>query len=223
MMRVVRRGKHTPALITNVLVSSLTPDKNNPRKADPARTGLLRLSIAKLGFIQPIFADVKTGLLLSGHQRTSVARELGISTVPVIYVDLPEHHIRGINVLFNRVTNDFNAFDTGKKAQGKLDLETVIESAEALQDFEGEHWFAIDFKMQNITSFVEGEADRYDKKAVNMASSLLMLGVRIPIVVSESGKIVNGIHRAFSALEQEEKMWPVIAALKIIAGLCLKQ
>jgi len=43
-----------------------------------------------------------------------------------------------------------------------------------------------------------------------IATSLLRMQVRIPIVVSDSGRIVNGIHRAFSALENGETSWPVI-------------
>lgn len=209
MAPIIRRRVAPTKLVVNRAIESLHVDPNNPRKADPARTGLLRLSLSKLGFIQPIFIT-KDGMLLSGHQRTDAAKHLGMKTVPTVTLDIAEKDIRGINVLFNRATNDFNAFDTGEKAQGKLDLDSVIAAAEALPDFEGEDWFAIDCKDQNLAAFVEGEAPRYDKKAVNMAATLAGMGVKIPVVVSESGKIVNGIHRAFAALEMELPAWPVI-------------
>ena len=64
--------------------------------------------------------------------------------------------------------------------------------------------------MERLAPLVQGKADAYDKKAAGMATSLLRMQVRIPIVVSKSGRIVNGIHRAFSALENGETTWPVI-------------
>jgi ParB-like nuclease domain len=190
-------------------IGTLSRDPDNPRKSDPARMGLLRLSLKKLGFIQPVFIT-PTGMLLSGHQRTTVAQELGFKTVPAIAVDMAEKDIRGANVLFNRATNDFTAFDTGSKASGMLDIDTVLAEAEALADFEGEHWFAIDCKNESLSAIASGQAERYDKKATNLALSVLKMGIRIPIVVSESGQIVNGIHRLFAALEANEKSWPII-------------
>lgn len=197
-------------MVQSLDIDSLHNDPNNPRKSDVARLGLLRLSIKKLGFIQPIFADAKTGLLLSGHQRTKVAKELGIRKVPVCRILLDEKDIRGSNILFNRATNDFIAFDTGAKSHGMLDLDSVIAAAEALPDFEGEDWFAIDCIDKPVGEFLAGEEARYDKKAVNMASTLAGMGVRIPIVVSESGKIVNGVYRAFAAAERGDVSWPTI-------------
>ena len=208
---VIRRARPARAALVHLAdVSSLTPDASNPRKADPARLGLLRLSIAKLGFIQPVFADRATGLLLSGHQRTTVAKGLGIAKMPVCYMDIADKDIRGSNVLFNRATNDFAAFDTGSKAQDRLDIDKVIAAAEALPDFEGENWFAMNCQELPVAQYTENEADRYDKKAVNLAATMAGMGIRIPIVVSRSGKIVNGIYRAFAALERGESTWPTI-------------
>lgn len=198
------------AMVRNAPREGLTPDRTNPRKADPARTGLLRLSIRKLGFIMPLFVDSNSGLLLSGHQRLGVSGELEISQVPVMSVAVKEADIKGVNILFNRATNDFTAFDTGSKAHGKLDLTAVLDAAEALPDFEGENWFAVNCKNEPLAPLVEGQAERYDKKATNLAISVWRMGIRIPIVVSESGQVVNGIHRAFGALEVAETHWPVI-------------
>lgn len=198
-----------PALVQLVDVDALTPDTSNPRKADAVRTGLLTLSIAKLGFIMPLFVDRTGGLLLSGHQRLGVAKKLGISKVPVVYVTLAEKDIKGVNIVFNRATNDFGAFDTGSAVQGRLDIDAVLAAAEALED-NGDKHFATDCKIENITKFVQGLSSQYDKKSVNMAMVPARMDIRIPIVVSRSGRIVNGIHRAFAALEMEEPNWPVI-------------
>lgn len=206
----VTRSAPAGVLVSRVGLDRLTPDLSNPRKPDAARTGLLRLSLAKLGYIMPLFADSNTGLLLSGHQRQAASKHLGHATAPVMRVAIKSEDIKGVNILFNRCTNDFTAFDTGGKAAGKLDLDTVIAAAEALPDFQGENFFAFNCKNERIAQLVQNMAHAYDKKAAVIATSLLRMQVRIPIVVSESGEIVNGIHRAFSALENGETTWPVI-------------
>lgn len=206
-------------LITLSPCSSLTPDTTNPRKSDPARMGLLRLSLAKLGFIMPVFADRRTGLLLSGHQRLTTAKELGYETVPTVFIEVSDADIKGINILFNRATNDFTAFDTGSKAAGKLDIETVIAAAEALPDFPDENWLAVNCKKEDITRY-DLDASLYDKKATVLASSLIRMGIEIPIVVSETGRIINGIHRAFAAMEAGMR-WPVITIPDTYAEVAL--
>lgn len=206
-MSVVRRAR--PSMVKNTSISLVYPDKTNPRRADAARLGLLRLSLKKLGFIQPLFVT-KEGMLLSGHQRTRVGQELGFTRVPTVVVELSPEQIKGVNLVFNRATNDFTAFDTGSKAAGRLDLDQVITAAEALPDFEGENWFALNCKSEPLAPLVAGQSSRYDKKAANMALVPQRMGIKIPIVASRSGTIVNGVHRAFAALESGEASWPVI-------------
>ncbi len=196
-------------MIKNTLVDKLHADPKNPRKSDVARLGLLRLSIRKLGFIQPIFATAK-GMILSGHQRLTIAAELGLKRVPVCFVDPKVKDVQGINILFNRATNDFSAFDTGSGAKDRLYLGDIIEQAEALPDFEGEDWFAIDCKDHEILSMGREDADKYSKKAVVLATSVMKMGVEIPVVISTSGKIVNGVNRLFAAKEAGRKTWPTI-------------
>jgi hypothetical protein len=200
---------------------SLTPDKTNPRKPDPARLGLLRLSIAKLGFLMPVFADKATGLLLSGHQRQTVSKELGLTQIPVQYIDIKQDDIAGVNILFNRTTNDFGAFDTGAIAREKLDLETVIAAAEALPDADPERPFAIDCKMERVVEIAAAHSDKFNDKAANQAQAIMRMGVYIPAVVSASGMIVNGVHRIFAGLAQGMTEYPVVRIPDEIATVAL--
>lgn len=209
MVLARRRSATPPQLVRNTAISSVYKDASNPRKSDSARMGLLRLSLKKLGFIQPLFVTAD-GMLLSGHQRTTTALEIGFKNVPTVVVNLTEEQIRGVNLVFNRATNDFGAFDTGSKAAGRLDIDAVIAAAEALPDFKGEDWFALKCKSEPLAPLTAGQADRYDKKAANMALVPYRMGIKIPVVASESGTIVNGVYRAFAALEAGETEWPVI-------------
>jgi hypothetical protein len=204
----------------NTLLTKLRKDEANPRKPDVARLGLLRLSLSKLGFIMPMYAT-KDGMLLSGHQRFTVATELGLKKVPVETIDLPEKDIQGVNILFNRATNDFNAFDTGSKSKERLNLDEVIAAAENLPDFEGEDWYAMACKELPIVDYGKEDGDKYDKKATVLADSVMRMKIRIPVVVSESGRVVNGIHRLFAAKEAGEKTWPIIHIPDEVADVAL--
>lgn len=206
--------------VINTKVSKLHEDPSNPRKPDQARLGLLRLSIAKLGFCMPVYAT-KNRMLLSGHQRLTVSKQLGITAVPVVTVDVKAKDLVGINILFNRATNDFTAFDTGSNSQGKLSLEEVIASAELLPDFSGEDWFALGCSEQDITSLGSELAHLYDKKACVLAESVRAMKIRIPIVVSASGQVINGIHRLFAAKEAGERTWPTITVPDEYAAVAL--
>jgi hypothetical protein len=62
-------------------------------------------------------------------------------------------------------------------------------------------------------------ADRYNRKALLIASSMRRSGIQIPIVVSESGAIVNGVHRLFEARHEGVREWPIITVPDAVASL----
>jgi SAM-dependent methyltransferase len=204
--------------VLNRGIDQLYPDRTNPRTPDQARMALLALSLQKLGFVMPVYATAE-GMLLSGHQRLTVAKARGISMVPTVTVELKPQDIQGINILFNRATNDFNAFDTGAKARERLTYPEVVAAAENLPDFEGEEWYALQSREVAIRSLGRSVTGRYDKKATVLADSILRLGIRIPIVVSRDGRVVNGIHRLFAAKERSLARWPVIEVPNEIADV----
>lgn len=193
-----------------VPVGELIPDESNPRHPDPARLHLLSLSLSKLGFLMPVYAT-PDNLLLSGHQRLTVAKQLGFEEIPVEYVHLSEKDIKGINILFNRITNDFGALDTGSRAMERLDLNKIVGMADDLedQDLESE-WFVHNARVQDITQYGREAADQYDKKAIVAAATMLRKGIRIPAVVTDVGSVVNGVHRLLCALENGIREWPII-------------
>lgn len=218
--RIVRRTQAAPAPrspvqgfagVTMRKVSDLAPDDRNPRKPDPARLGLLLLSLSKLGFLMPVYVLKGTNMLLSGHQRLSQAKMLKLDRIPAIEVDLKPEQVMGVNILFNRTTNDMGAFDTGSKLERRLDMETVIAEAEELPDFPmHDEPFAVDCKPEPLGPILRDKAHLYDKKSVNTVEALARMGVHIPMVVSLDGRVVNGIQRGFYALENGMSEYPVI-------------
>lgn len=200
----------TASEVEMVDILQLRPDLSNPRKADPARTHLLMLSISKLGFILPISAT-RTGLVLSGHQRLGVAKNLGYEQVPVQWVDISEKNIQGINILYNRTTNDFGAMDTGSLAKEKLNLGNVVEEASQLIDrLPTDLQYACTAVRTPIKGLGTQQVDEYDRKSVKALEALIARDIQIPIVITESGRVVNGIHRLYAAQEKDIETWPII-------------
>ena len=209
-------------MYTLVPIGDVYPDEKNPRKVDPARLHLLRLSLSKLGYLLPIAVSTE-GMVLSGHQRITVSKQLGFTHVPVQVVSLREKDRKGINILFNRATNDFGALDTGANAFEDLKLSDIIRDAEKLPDFKSEEqaWFAINCKEESIKKLGATVSEQYDKKAVVAAENFIRKSVQIPIVLSESGKVVNGVHRLFAALENGITKWPVVRIPDNIANFAV--
>lgn len=209
-VRRTRIRRTNPSAVVMRDIDSLIPDTTNPRQAHEGRLGMLRLSLAKLGFLMPVYVQKGTNKLLSGHQRQSMAREVGYTKLPVMEIDLDDKDVKGINILFNRVTNDFTSFDTGAKMEDKLDMRAVAAAADSLPDADLDNPAAMQCKDEVIATVLADKADLYDRKAVLAAHTLLRKGIRIPAVVTHSGDVVNGIYRMFSAAEIGEKTWPVV-------------
>lgn len=208
--RVTEADKVSSIEVVNVPTEKHSPDKKNPRKADPARLGLLRLSLRKLGFLMPIFARSEDGKLLSGHQRQRVCLEEGIPVMPTVYVSLTDEEMMGININFNRVTNDFGAFDTGSTSAGRINMKQVLEALESLPDCDWNHFYANDCANEPIKELAASCVDKYDKKAIVTAGAFVRMAIKIPLVVSESGRVVNGVYRMFAAIEKGLDEWPVV-------------
>ena len=192
-----------------ISIGSVRPDEENPRKRDTARTSLLRLSIAKLGYMMPLFVN-EQGMLLSGHQRQFVTESLGIEVLPIEEINLSAKDVKGINIIFNRATNDFSAFDTGESASGNLNMLELIEEMEDMETLTPEQWPVNNLSEQNIMGVLQGYEDRFDKKSIVVANSLYNMNIKIPAVITETGRIVNGIHRLMSARSKGANTWPVV-------------
>ncbi|BCV00156.1 MAG: hypothetical protein CM15mV33_060 [uncultured marine virus] len=77
--------KRSPKFVDIELVATsfVTGADYNPRKRDPERFELVKLSLGKLGWLMPMYIT-EEGEVLSGHQRLDAAIELGAEKVPVV-------------------------------------------------------------------------------------------------------------------------------------------
>jgi hypothetical protein len=177
-----------------VPIDDLIPASYNPRRVDPERLALVELSIRKLGWLLPCYATA-SGELLSGHQRTHVARDLGYTHVPVVQLPEMEDRTRkAVNILFNRSTNDMDVSDIPQDLKEELTAADPQKMAAKLKD-RPNYYPCLKFKTQPIAPFLKANARRWIPYARNVARSLKGYGIVMPIIVGPGDQVLNGIGR----------------------------
>lgn len=93
-------------------ISELKPAAYNPRKwSDAAITGLAD-SIKQFGLVDPILvngADNRRNVVIGGHFRLKVAKDLGYKEVPVVYINIPdEAKEKELNLRLNKNLGDWD-------------------------------------------------------------------------------------------------------------------
>ncbi len=79
----------TPTLvIEQVAIDLLRPDPANPRRISEDELDALERSLRQFGFVQPVLARRDDVTVIGGHQRLVAARRLGLTTVPVTWLDV---------------------------------------------------------------------------------------------------------------------------------------
>ncbi len=190
-----------------VSVNDVNPSTYNPRQADPARLDLVELSLRKLGFLLPIYAD-QSGEIVSGHQRHHVLKRMGGTRIPVSYLppmSLAER--KAVNIAFNRGTNDFDRSDVPKTVTEALARANVEEAASKIADKSvdtPEFFPCLRARLMPIRPLLEANRGRWVTYATNMARLLSDKGVYMPIVITPDLKVVNGIGRLALAAEQKK-------------------
>lgn len=194
-------------MIELVDINTIQPSTYNPRKADARRLDLIELSLSKLGFLLPIYAD-ENGEILSGHQRHYVAMRMGWKEVPVFFLPPMELDKRkAINIMFNRGTNDLRFEDTPTNLTEALEAIDVQALAKKLPELGRDVknlypcMHTVKCAVATLTKANEG---RWINYAYNMARSMSSEGISQPVIVNnETHEVVNGIGRLQLAAEKK--------------------
>lgn len=95
-----------------VPINDLIPADYNPRKHDETATEQLKQSIKRFGLVDPIIinsAPSRKNIIIGGHFRWEVTKELGFETVPVVFVDIPDlDKEKELNLRLNKNTGEFD-------------------------------------------------------------------------------------------------------------------
>jgi DNA modification methylase len=94
--------------IEHVPLKDLCPDPFNPRRISDAELEALTRSIQEFGLVDPIIARQEDRTVIGGHQRLLAARRLGLTTVPVVFVDLSPEQSNLLNLALNRISGEWD-------------------------------------------------------------------------------------------------------------------
>jgi|TARA_R110000796_G_scaffold120032_1_gene234173 hypothetical protein len=92
-------------------IDELISAEYNPRQMTKKQHNSLTDSIKQFGLVDPILVNIhqdRKDIIIGGHQRVTVAKELGITTVPTVELELSADKERELNVRLNRNTGEWN-------------------------------------------------------------------------------------------------------------------
>jgi ParB-like chromosome segregation protein Spo0J len=92
-------------------VRDLRPADYNPRGLTDTEKEQLKTSIVTFGWTEPLVINKhpdRMDVIVGGHQRIKIAKELGIESVPTIEVCLTEDKERELNVRLNKNTGHWD-------------------------------------------------------------------------------------------------------------------
>ncbi len=98
--------------INYVNANELKPSEYNPRKWDDKAVKDLTESIKRFGLVDPIICNSATerrNIVIGGHFRLKIARDLKINTVPVVYLNISDKNKEmELNLRLNKNVGEFD-------------------------------------------------------------------------------------------------------------------
>jgi hypothetical protein len=91
-------------VIEQVQLELLRPDPANPRRISEDELDALERSLRQFGFVQPVLARREDRTVIGGHQRLVAARRLGLTTVPVTWLDISSEQARLLGLALNKIS-----------------------------------------------------------------------------------------------------------------------
>ncbi len=166
--------------IVNVKIDDLIASEYNPRKWSADSISQLKESIEKFGLVDPILANSaenRKNIVIGGHFRLKVAKDLGYIEVPVYYVNIPNiEREKELNLRLNKNLGDWD-FDLLKDFDPTLLSDIGFASTELddifLPDIDKPDTFNLEKELErlNIKEIAVQKGDVYQ-----LGDSRLMCG-----------------------------------------------
>ncbi len=117
----------TKIAVQYIPIGSLQPAIYNPRKWSESEKATLKESILKYGLVDPVLvnsAPARKGVLIGGHMRVACAKELGITEIPAVFVNIPNiEKEKALNLTLNRAHGSWD-FEMLKE----FDIEMLLDA-----------------------------------------------------------------------------------------------
>lgn len=98
--------------ITNIKIGELKASEYNPRKWSEEAISGLKESMQRFGVVDPIIvnkAKGREGVVIGGHFRLKVAKDLGYKEMPVVHVDIPDiEKEKELNIRLNKNVGEWD-------------------------------------------------------------------------------------------------------------------
>src|SRR3989344_7544692 len=156
--------------IEYVSIDLLKSADYNPRKWDSEAEKELKESIGRFGIVDPLLvnsADNRKNIVIGGHFRLSVIKELEIKNVPVVYISIPDiEKEKELNIRLNKNTGEFD-FDLLSKFDETFlsnvgfsseEIDSIFEIDDTPEQFDLEK----ELKKLNIEEIKVKKGDVYD-------------------------------------------------------------
>jgi DNA modification methylase len=139
---------NTKLTIVEVPINELHVAEYNPRSHSKEQIDQLKKSIKRFGIVDPVICNSvpeRKNVIIGGHFRVEVAKELGITIMPVVYVQIADlTKEKELNLRLNKNTGEFDldllsefdeAFlsDVGFDSQ---DLDDIFPVEENIEEFD---------------------------------------------------------------------------------------
>lgn len=160
--------------------SKLKPSTYNPRSWSENTTSQLTESIKRFGLVDPILvnsAESRHNIVIGGHFRLKVAKDLGIKHVPVVYIDIPdEEREKELNLRLNKNLGDWDyellaEFDESLLTDVGFDSEEIDAVFDAVVDEPETFDLEKELKKLDINEITVKQGDVYQ-----LGDSRLMCG-----------------------------------------------
>ena len=133
-------------------IDSIIPNPKNPNRHSKDQIKRLSKLIKQTGFRNPLVISNQTGFLVVGHGRLEAAKELGMTSVPVIYQDFQNEADEYAYVVS----------DNAIASWSELDLNSITKELENFPNF--------DIEMFGLKSFeIEQPEEKKEEKPVEIS------------------------------------------------------
>lgn len=173
-------------------ISSLNPAEYNPRKWDTTAIKNLTESIKRYGLVDPLIvnnAPERKGVVIGGHFRLKVAKDIGIKQIPVVFITISDlEKEKDLNLRLNKAVGDWD-WDMLKAFDEKIlvDVGFTSEDIDKIFDTDTPEQFDLEkeLKKLNIIKVKVQKGDVYE-----LGSSRLMCGDST--IEADVLKLMNG-------------------------------
>lgn len=115
----------------SVPIDKLTKYPKNPRVGN---LQAIKESIEENGFFRPLIVQKSTNYVIGGNHSWQAARELGLTHVPVVYLDVDDNRAAKIVLADNR-TNDLATYDSDILAEVMKSIDTPVGTGYSEEDY----------------------------------------------------------------------------------------